>query len=103
MTAMSLYVLGGCSVWLGFAIRARKCPEKKQNIEAENSLRDQSFCWRVLSDQVWVNNIVFAIVGNTGIGFFGWQTIGLLISAAYVYLAYRYSSFTPIHSIVQDL
>ena len=54
-------------------------------MEAENSLRDRSYYWRVLSDQVRANNIVFAIVGNTGIILWEWQTIGLLISAAYAY------------------
>ena len=46
-------------------------PRKKANIEAENSLRDRSLCWRVLSDQVRVNNIIFAIVGSTGVVFLG--------------------------------
>ena len=85
MRTVSLYFFGGCSVWLRFAIRASKQPVKKSNIEAENSLRDRSYCWRVLSDQVRVNNIVFAIEGNTGIVVLGWQTIDLLISAAYTY------------------
>ena len=39
---MSLYFFGVCSVWLGFAIKARKCPEIKANIEAKNSLCDRS-------------------------------------------------------------
>ena len=43
MKTMSLYFFGVCSVWLGMAIKARKCPEIKANIEAKNSLRDQSY------------------------------------------------------------
>ena len=50
------------------------------NIETENSLRDRSYCWRVLSDQVRVNNIVFANVGNIGIVF--WVANDRPISAA---------------------
>ena len=61
----------------GFCHKSEKLSEKKANIEAENSLRDRPYCWRVLSDQVRVNNIGFANVGNTGIVFLGWQTIGL--------------------------
>ena len=55
----------------GFFHQNEKVSRKNANIEAENSLLDQSFCWRLLSDQVRVNNIVFAIVGNTGKGFLG--------------------------------
>ena len=61
----------------GFCHKSEKESREKANIEAENSLRDRSYCWRVLSDQVRVNNIGFAIVGNTGIVFLGWQLIGL--------------------------
>ena len=43
---------------------------RKATVAAENSLRDRSYYWRVLSDQVCANNIVFAIVGSTGIVFF---------------------------------
>ena len=76
MTSMSLYYFGGRSVWLGFVIGAWlgfviKVSRKKANVEAENRLRDRSYCWRVLSDQVRASNIVFAIVGNTGIVFWG--------------------------------
>ena len=53
----------------GFCHKSEKVSRKKANIEAENSLRNWSYCWQVLSDQVRVNNIVFAIVGNTGIVF----------------------------------
>ena len=63
----------------GFCHKSEKVSRKKANVEAENSLRDRSYCWRVLSDQVRVNNIGFANVGNTGIVFLGWQTIGLYI------------------------
>ena len=55
----------------GFCHKSEKVSRKKANIEAENSLRDRSYCWRVISDQVRVNNIVFAIVGNIGIVFLG--------------------------------
>ena len=63
----------------GFCHKSEKVSRKIANIEAENSLRDPSYCWRVLSDQVGlrVNNISFANVGYTGIEFLGWQTIGL--------------------------
>ena len=73
----------------GFCHKSEKVSRKKANIEAENSLRDWSYCWRVLSDQVRVNNIVFAIVGNTGIVFLRWQSIGLnrqLMLTSTVYL-----------------
>ena len=60
----------------GFCHKSEKASRKKANIEAENSLRDRSYCWRVLSDQVRVNNIIFAIVGSTGIVFLGEETIG---------------------------
>ena len=55
----------------GFCHKSEKVSRKIANIEAENSLRDPSYCWRVLSDQVGlrVNNIGFANVGNTGIVF----------------------------------
>ena len=55
----------------GFFHKSEKVPRKKANIEAENSLCDRLYCWRVLSDQVRVNNIIFAIVGCTGIVFLG--------------------------------
>ena len=51
----------------GFCRKSEKVSRKKAIIEAENSLRDRSCCWRVLSDQVLVKNIIFAIVGSTGI------------------------------------
>ena len=73
----------------GFCHKSEKVSRKKAKIEAGNSLRDRSYCWRVLSDQVRVNNIVFAIVGNTGIVFLGWQLIGLyrqLMLTSTVYL-----------------
>ena len=73
----------------GFCHKSEKVLRKKANIEAENRLRDRSYCWRVLSDQVRVNNIGFANVGNTGIVFLGWQTIGLyrrLMLTSTVYL-----------------
>ena len=60
----------------GFCHKSEKVSRKKANIETENSLCEWSYCWRVLSDQVRVNNIIFAIVGSTGIVFFGRQTIG---------------------------
>ena len=53
----------------GFSHKSEKVSGKKANIEAENSLRNRSCCWRELSDQVRVNNIIFAIVGSTGIVF----------------------------------
>ena len=68
----------------GFCHKSEKVSRKKAKIEAGNSLRDRSYCWRVLSDQVRVNNIVFAIVGNTGIVFFG-VAIDRPVSAAYAY------------------
>ena len=68
----------------GFCRKSEKVSRKKANIEAENSLRDRLYCWRVLSDQVRVNNIVFAIVGNTGIVFF-WVAINWPVSGAYAY------------------
>ena len=61
----------------GFCHKSEKVSREKAN---------RSYCWRVLSDQVRVNNIVFAIVGNTGIVFLG-VAIDRPISAAY---AYRY-------------
>ena len=60
----------------GFCHKSEKASRKKANIEAENSLRDRSYCWRVLSDQVRVNNIIFAIAGSTGIVFLEEETIG---------------------------
>ena len=84
----------------GFCHKSEKVSGKKANIEVENSLRDRSYCWRVLSDQVLVNNIVFAIVGNTGIDFFGWQTIGLLILAAYAYQYYLSRTVQPTDTVV---
>ena len=60
----------------GFCHKSEKVSRKKANIEAENDLRDRSCCWRVLSDQVRVTNIILAIEGSTGIVFWGRQTIG---------------------------
>ena len=54
----------------GFCHKSENVSAKQAIIEAENSLCDRSYCWRVSSDQVRVNNIVFAIVGNTSIVFF---------------------------------
>ena len=76
----------------GFCHKSEKVSRKKANIEAENSLRDRSYCWRVLSDQVRVNNIIFTIVGSTDIVFWGRQTIGhylqliIIIIIIFIYL-----------------
>ena len=83
MTTMSLYFFGGCFSLAGFCHKSEKVSRKKANVEAENSLRDRSYCWRVLSDQVRVNNIGFANVGN-------WYNVfGVAndrpVSAAYAY------------------
>ena len=66
----------------GFCHKSEKVPRQKANIEAENNLRSRSYCWRVLSDQVCVNNISFTIVGSTVIVFFR-EANDRPISAAY--------------------
>ena len=82
MTTMNLYFFGGCSVWVGFAIRMRKRQTKSEYRSRKQLAR--LYCWRVLSDQVRVNNIIIAIVGSTGIAFF-WVANDGPILAAYAY------------------
>ena len=81
-----LFFVGCCLLFslAGFCHKSEKVSRKKAIKEAENSLRDRSYCWRVLSDQVRINNIIFAIVGNTGIVFLGVAN-NRPISAAYAY------------------
>ena len=58
---------------------------KKANVEAENSLRDRSYCWRVLSDQVRVNNIGFVECRQYWYSVFGVANDRPVYSAAYAY------------------